>query len=224
MHIPHHTQPYPIKSHIKSLLSGHYLATMVDQTPPQHIPTLINGARCDGTQKPSFGLHLVYIPLYPRYIPDVHNIYPCLYPNWHLKVVPSPCISMGFGHCWCVPSWKCGGLWSSHHHWWDENPLLWGKHHKLLTMANIIIYIYIYIQTHNIAPWISHYMLLERVGPHGTPPVTQHDTDVAEHRRGGSAAVSQLRWAQRSATRAGSGSSSWTSKAHSFQGRGMRLG
>ena len=121
---------------------------MVDQTPPQHIPTLINGARCDGTQKPSFGLHLVYIPLYPRYIPDVHNIYPCLYPNWHLKVVPSPCISMGFGHCWCVPSWKCGGLWSSHHHWWDENPLKKRKHHKLLTMANIIIYIYTYIYKH----------------------------------------------------------------------------
>ena len=87
-------------------------------------------------------------------------------------------------------------------------------------------YYIIYIQTHNIAPWISHYMLLERVGPtHSTPPVTQHDTDFAEHRRGGSAAVSQLRWAQRSATRAGSGSSSWTSKAHSFRwGRGMRLG
>ena len=29
--------------------------------------------------------------------------------------------------------------------------------------------------------------------PHGTPPVTQNDTDFAEHRRGGSAAVSQLR-------------------------------
>lgn len=123
--------------------------------------------------------------------------------------------------CAMVKMWWALVISSSLMGW--ESPFLRKKSQTFDHGKYYIIYIYRHIILH--LEYLIICYLKGLAQPHGTPPVTQHDTDFAEHRRGGSAAVSQLRWAQRSATRAGSGSSSWTSKAHSFRwGRGMRLG